>query len=67
MACGPLAPRLLAQRLVGPAVVAGVGVGALATYPYWGDYGYDNGCWTYEPAYDAFGNYLGQQYVNICY
>jgi hypothetical protein len=51
----------------GPAVVAGVAAGAFATYPCWGGYGYDNGCWAYEPAYDAFGNYLGQQYVNICY
>ena len=49
------------------AVVAGVAVGALAAYPYWGGYGYDNGCWAYVPVYDAYGNYLGQQYVNICY
>jgi hypothetical protein len=51
----------------GPAVVAGVAVGALATYPYSSGYDYDNGCWAYEPVYDAYGNYLGQQYVNICY
>ena len=52
----------------GPAVVAGLAAGALATYPYWGGYGYGygNGCWAYQPTYDAYGRYLGQQYVNIC-
>jgi hypothetical protein len=50
----------------GPAVVAGLAAGAIATYPYWGGYGYDNGCWAYRPTYDAYGQYLGQQYVNIC-
>jgi len=37
-----------------------VAVGAIATYPYYDD------CWAYEPVYDAYGNYLGQQYVNLC-
>jgi hypothetical protein len=37
----------------GPAVVGGA---------WWG--GYD--CWTYSPAYDAAGNYLGYGYVNLC-
>jgi len=44
----------------GPAFVTGVAVGAIATYPYYDD------CWAYEPVYDAYGNYLGQQYVNLC-
>ena len=48
----------LAQRVV--AFVTGVAVGAIATYPYYDD------CWAYEPVYDAYGNYLGQQYVNLC-
>jgi hypothetical protein len=41
-------------------VIAGVAAGG-----YWGGYG--DGCWTYQPVYDAYGRYLGQQYVNICY
>ncbi len=50
----------------GPAVAAGLAAGAIATYPYWGGYGYNNGCWAYRPIYDAYGRYLGQRYVNIC-
>ncbi|HZZ61843.1 MAG TPA: hypothetical protein VFE63_11805 [Roseiarcus sp.] len=44
----------------GPAFVAGTAVGDVGTYPY-----YDS-CWVYEPLYDAYGNYPGQQYVNVC-
>ncbi len=53
----------------GPAIAAGVAAGALATYPYWGGYGYgysNNGCWAYRPTYDGYGNYLGQNWVSIC-
>ena len=52
----------------GPAVAAGVLAGAaIATYPYWGGgYGYGGGCWQFRPTYDAYGNYLGQQSVNVC-
>ena len=54
----------------GPAVAAGVLTGAaIASYPYWGGgygYGYGGGCWQYRPIYDAYGNYLGQQSVNVC-
>ena len=28
--------------------------------------GYGNGCWDYRPVYDAWGNFLGQSYVNLC-
>ena len=28
--------------------------------------GYGNGCWDYRPVYDAWGNFLGQSYVNFC-
>jgi hypothetical protein len=50
----------------GPAIAAGVLAGAaIATAPYWG--GYYNGCWQYRPTYDAYGNYVGSQYVNVCY
>jgi hypothetical protein len=50
----------------GPAVAAGVLAGAaIATAPYWGGY-YGGGCWQYRPTYDAYGNYLGQQAVNVC-
>ncbi len=30
----------------------------------WG--AYDSGCWEYRPAYDAWGNFLGQQSINLC-
>jgi hypothetical protein len=43
---------------------AGVAVGGIATYPFWGGYG--NGCWYYRPIYDAWGDYLGQSYVSVC-
>ncbi len=53
----------------GPAIAAGVLTGAaIASAPYWGGaYGYGGGgCWQYRPTYDAYGNYLGQQSVNVC-
>jgi hypothetical protein len=53
----------------GPAIAAGVLTGAaIASYPYWGGgYGYGGGnCWQIRPTYDAYGNYLGQQSVNVC-
>ena len=57
----------------GPAIAAGVLTGAaIASYPYWGGgygyggYGYGGGCWQYRPTYDGYGNYLGQQSVNVC-
>jgi hypothetical protein len=31
---------------------------------WWGGYG--NSCWDYRTVYDAWGNFLGQQYVNLC-
>jgi hypothetical protein len=70
LAWGLLARRLLEQQLVGPAVAAGVLTGAaIASYPYWGDGGYGyggGGCWQVRPTYDAYGNFLGQQSVNVC-
>jgi hypothetical protein len=52
----------------GPAIAAGVLTGAaIASYPYWGGgYGYGGGCWQVRPTYDGYGNYLGQQSVNVC-
>ena len=52
----------------GPAIAAGVVAGTLATYPYYGyGYGYpNNGCWTLRPTYDAYGRYLGNQWVSVC-
>src|SRR5271165_2606832 len=36
----------------GPAVAAGLAAGAIATYPYWGGYGYGgDGCWQVRPVY----------------
>ena len=48
----------------GPAIVGGLAAGALLAAPY--AYGY-NGCTYYQPMYDAYGNYIGQQLVNGCY
>jgi len=49
-----------------PAIVAGaLTAGAIAGYPYYG-YGY-NSCWQVRPVYDAYGNYIGQSRVNVCY
>jgi hypothetical protein len=39
----------------GPAVVTGVAIGAFAS-----------SCWSYTPAYDASGNFIGPVYVNLC-
>jgi hypothetical protein len=39
----------------GPAVVATA---------WWGG---NDGCWTYRPVYDGSGNYLGYNYVNLCW
>ena len=52
----------------GPAIAAGVLTGAaIASAPYWGGgYGYGGGCWQVRPTYDAYGNFLGQQNVNVC-
>lgn len=51
----------------GPAAVAGLAAGAIATYPYYGyDYGYGGGCWQVRPTYDAYGAYIGDMTVNVC-
>jgi hypothetical protein len=59
----------------GPAVVAGLAAGAIATsaYPYYGysdygysDYGYSDPCWQVRPVYSVGGVYLGNRTVNVC-
>jgi hypothetical protein len=53
----------------GPAAVGGVAAGALLAAPYYGygyGYGYGGSCTAYSPMYDAYGNYIGQQLVNVC-
>ena len=56
----------------GPAVVGGLAAGALLAAPYaygYGPYGYGygyGGCAGYQPMYDAYGNYIGQQLVRTC-
>jgi hypothetical protein len=56
----------------GPAVVGGLAAGALLAAPYaygYGPYGYGYGygrCTGYQPMYDAYGNYIGQQLVRTC-
>ena len=53
----------------GPAVVGGLAtgviVGSLAA-PYAYGYGY-GGCYRYQPVYDAYGVFIGNQLVNVCY
>ncbi len=63
----------------GPAIGLGILGGVLAGAavanpgPYYGpgpDYGpgpYGNGCWQPRPIYDAWGRYLGNRMVNVCY
>jgi len=52
---------------VGPAIIGGLAAGALAApYAYGYGYGYPYGGYgacTYQPMYDAYGNYIGQQPV----
>ena len=53
--------RVLADSCVDLGRVrTGVAIGALAAYPYYSD------CWDYVPVYDPYGDYLGEQYVNLC-
>ncbi len=65
--------RLGWRRVGGPAVLGGLAAGALLAAPYaygygYGPYGYGGygGCTSYQPMYDAYGNYVGQQLVNAC-
>ena len=54
-----------------PAIVGGLAAGALLAAPYaygyggYNGYGY-GGCTAYQPMYDAYGNYIGQQLVRTC-
>lgn len=41
------------------------GAALAAPYYYGGYYGYGS-CVRYQPMYDAWGNYVGQQAVNVC-
>ena len=54
----------------GPAIVGGLAAGALLAAPYAYGYGYNGygygGCTGYQPMYDAYGNYIGQQLVRTC-
>ena len=51
----------------GPAIVGGLAAGALLAAPYAYGYGYGGyGCTSYQPIYDAYGQYIGQQPVNVC-
>jgi hypothetical protein len=49
----------------GPAIIGGLAAGALLAAPYAYGYGY-GGCSAYQPIYDAYGNYIGQQLVRTC-
>jgi len=52
----------------GPAIVGGLAAGALLAAPYAYGYGYGgyDGCTSYQPIYDSYGRYIGQQPVNLC-
>jgi hypothetical protein len=49
---------------VGLGVAGGLAAGAIAGSYYANSYG--NNCIQYQPAYDAYGNYVGSQAVNVC-
>ena len=60
----------------GPAVGLGILGGVIAgaavanSGPYYGPgpyYGNDDGCWQPRPIYNAWGRYIGQRMVNVCY
>jgi hypothetical protein len=46
-------------------VVGGLAAGALLAAPYY-SHAYGSRCYAYEPMYDPYGNYIGQQPVNVC-
>ena len=47
------------------ALATGTIVGSLAApYAYGDGYG---GCYRYQPVYDAYGVFIGNQLVNVCY
>ena len=50
----------------GPAAVGGLAAGAIVGAMA-APYAYNNGCYQYQPIYDASGAYLGSQLVNVCY
>jgi len=47
---------------IGLGVLGGLTAGAIAG-SYYNGYG---GCIQYQPAYDAYGNYVGSQAINVC-
>ncbi len=49
---------------VGLGIAGGLAAGAIAGSYYANSYG--NNCIQYQPAYDAYGNYVGSQAVNVC-
>ena len=50
---------------LGPAIIGGLAAGALLSAPHY-TYGYGSSCYAYAPTYDAYGDYIGQQPVNVC-
>ena len=62
-AAGAAAAGMAADR--GPALGLGI-VGGLAAGALAGSSSYNNSCIRYEPAYDAYGDYVGSQAVNVC-
>jgi hypothetical protein len=54
----------------GPAIVGGLAASALLAAPYAYGYGYGypygGSCYSYQPMYDAYGNFIGNQAVQVC-
>ena len=70
MAWRRMASRLARRRLGWRGGPRRLAAGALLAAPYaygygYGPYGYGCGSY-YQPMYDAYGRYIGQQLVNAC-
>jgi hypothetical protein len=61
---GPAEPIAVIDPRVSVAWGMAPGLGQLGAYGT--GYFAVHGCWTYQPAYDRNGDYLGQPLVNIC-
>jgi hypothetical protein len=56
---------MAAQDGGAPTSLAGSWLAHVLAAPYYG-YSYGSRCYAYQPMYGAYGNYVGQQPVNIC-
>ena len=63
---GPAVGLGIVGGLVAGAAIAGSGP-YYGPGPYYGGPGYDPGCWQPRPMYNAWGRFIGQRMVNVCY